>query len=197
MWNQEDSRQDKIRQFSPLSQHPARTKLDDVNEPRTAQFGRSISVKGDITGAEDLTIDGQVDGRIDLPDHVLTVGPNATICADITAKVVTIFGTVLGSVTAHDRIEVRRSGSVEGNVACARLVVQDGAILCGKVETRGESRPRRRQPTGRAGIGLDRPSETAIRAVRAPVTAPPQSSLPGPDAGLMNLAARPRAPRVR
>jgi cytoskeletal protein CcmA (bactofilin family) len=53
-----------------------------------------------------------------------------------------IFGTILGSVTAHERIEVRRSGSVEGNVACARLVVQDGAILCGKVETRGERRSR-------------------------------------------------------
>ena len=53
---------------------------------QTAQFGRSICVKGEITGSEDLTVDGQVDGRIDLPNHVLTVGPNATICADITAK---------------------------------------------------------------------------------------------------------------
>jgi len=143
MWNQEDSRQDKIKAV-PAAEAPGKNKLDDGNELRTAQFGRSISVKGEITGAEDLTIDGSVDGRIDLPNHVLTVGPNATICADITAKVVMIFGTVLGSVTAHDRIEVRRSGSVEGDVACARLVVQDGAILCGKVETRGERRPRQK-----------------------------------------------------
>lgn len=129
MWNQDDSRQDKT---------ASKPKLGDS----TAQFGRSICVKGEITGAEDLTVDGQVDGRIELPNHVLTVGPNATVCADITAKSVMIFGTILGSVTAHDRIEVRKSGSVEGNVACARLVVQDGAILCGNVETRGERRSR-------------------------------------------------------
>ena len=133
MWNQDDSRQDKT---------ASKPKLGDGNEPKTAQFGRSICVKGEITGSEDLTVDGQVDGRIDLPNHVLTVGPNATVCADITAKSVMIFGTILGSITAHDRIEVRKSGSVEGNVACARLVVQDGAILCGNVETRGERRSR-------------------------------------------------------
>jgi len=133
MWNQDDSRQDKT---------ASKPKLGDGNEPKTAQFGRSICVKGEITGSEDLTVDGQVDGRIDLPNHVLTVGPNATVCADITAKSVMIFGTILGSVTAHERIEIRRSGSVEGNVACARLVVQDGAILSGKVETRGERRSR-------------------------------------------------------
>ena len=90
--------------------------------------------------------------RIDLPNHVLTVGPNATVCADITAKSVMIFGTILGSVTAHERIEIRRSGSVEGNVTCARLVVQDGAILCGKVETRGERRPARTTATDSAPV---------------------------------------------
>jgi len=105
-----------------------------------AQLGRSVCVKGEITGSEDLTVDGQVDGRILLPEHVLTVGPNATVCADVTAKVVMVFGSVLGTVVAHDKIEIRRSGSVEGNVTCKRLVVQDGAILSGKIETRGERR---------------------------------------------------------
>jgi len=143
MWNQDDSRQDKFKPVQPVETSAAsKPKPSDSNETKTAQFGRSICVKGEITGSEDLTVDGQVDGRIDLPKHVLTVGPNATICADITAKSVMIFGTILGSVTAHERIEVRRSGSVEGNVTCANLVVQDGAILSGKVETRGERRTR-------------------------------------------------------
>ena len=143
MWNQDDSRQDKFKPVQPVETSAAsKPRLGDSNEPKTAQFGRSICVKGEITGSEDLTVDGQVDGRIDLPNHVLTVGPNATVCADITAKSVMIFGTILGSITAHDRIEVRKSGSVEGNVICARLAVQDGAILCGNVETRGERRPR-------------------------------------------------------
>jgi cytoskeletal protein CcmA (bactofilin family) len=112
-----------------------------------AQFGRSVCVKGEITGSEDLTIDGQVDGRVTLPEHVLTVGPNATVCADITAKAVMVFGTVLGTVTAHDKIEIRKSGSVEGDVTCARLAVQDGAILCGKVQTRGERKKARATTT--------------------------------------------------
>jgi cytoskeletal protein CcmA (bactofilin family) len=143
MWNQDDSRQDKFKPVQPVETSAAsKPKPSDSTDTKTAQFGRSICVKGEITGSEDLTVDGQVDGRIDLPKHVLTVGPNATICADITAKSVMIFGTILGSVTAHERVEVRRSGSVEGNVTCANLVVQDGAILSGKVETRGERRAR-------------------------------------------------------
>ena len=111
-----------------------------------ATLGASVCIKGEITGSEDLTIDGQVEGRISLPEHALTIGPNATVCADITAKVVTVFGTVLGSITAHEKVDVRRSGSVEGDVACASLVVQDGAIMCGKIQTRGERRPAQARP---------------------------------------------------
>ena len=117
MWSQDDPRHDKIKPVQPSEpQAPGNRKSTEGNETRMAQLGRSVCVKGEITGSEDLTVDGQVDGRIDLPDHVLTVGPNATICADVTAKGVMVFGTVLGTVTAHDRIEIRRSGSVEGNV---------------------------------------------------------------------------------
>jgi cytoskeletal protein CcmA (bactofilin family) len=153
MWNQDDARQDKFKPVQPVDTSAAsKPKPGDGTDPKMAQFGRSICVKGEITGAEDLTIDGQVDGRIELPNHILTVGPNATVCADITAKTVMIFGTVLGSVTAHERIEIRRSGSVEGNVASARLVVQDGAILCGKVESRGERRPAKTTATDSAPV---------------------------------------------
>ena len=105
---------------------------------RVPNFGRSISVKGQVSGSEDLTIDGQVEGRIDMPDHALTVGPNATIVADITVRVATIFGTVVGTITAREKIEVRNAGSVEGQITCARLVVQEGAILNGKVDAKGE-----------------------------------------------------------
>jgi cytoskeletal protein CcmA (bactofilin family) len=154
MWNQEDARQDRIKPAQPAeAAGPGKGKLGDGIETRAAHLGRSVCVKGEITASEDLTIEGQVDGRIDLPDHMLTVGPNATICSDVTAKVVMIFGTVLGSVTAHDRVEVRRSGSVEGDLVCTRLIVQDGAILSGKVETRGERQaPRTATIEGRAQV---------------------------------------------
>ncbi len=142
MWTQEDPRHERMKSAQPTEpEAQANRKSAEGNETRMAQFGRSVIVKGEIKGSEDLTIDGQVDGRIDLPDHVLTVGPNATICADVTAKGVMVFGSVLGTITAHDRIEIRKSGSVEGNVTCDRLIVQDGAILSGKVETKGKRRP--------------------------------------------------------
>jgi cytoskeletal protein CcmA (bactofilin family) len=138
MWSQDDPRYDKIKPVQPAEPQTPNRKSTEGIETRMAQLGRSVSVKGEITGSEDLTVDGQVDGRIDLPEHVLTVGPNATVCADVTAKVVMVFGSVLGTVVAHDKIEVRRSGSVEGNVTCNRLVVQDGAILSGRIETQGQ-----------------------------------------------------------
>ena len=112
--------------------------LNQEDSARGPNFGRSISVKGEVSGSEDLMIDGQVEGRIDLPDHVLTVGPNATIVADITVRVAMIFGTVVGNITAREKIEVRKAGSVEGQITCARLVVQEGAILNGKVDAKGE-----------------------------------------------------------
>ena len=131
MWSQDDHRQGRIKPTQPP---------EGSNEPRSIQLGRLIVVRGEIAGSEDLTVDGQVEGSIVLPAHTLTVGPNAMICADITAKVVTIFGTVLGSITAHDRVDVCRGGSVDGNVSCVRLTVQDGAIVNGKIETRGGAR---------------------------------------------------------
>ena len=112
--------------------------MNQEDSTRGANFGRSIAVKGEVSGSEDLMIDGQVEGRIDLPDHVLTVGPNATIVADITVRVATIFGSVIGNITAREKIEVRKAGSVEGQLTCARLVVQEGAILHGKVDAKGE-----------------------------------------------------------
>lgn len=99
-----------------------------------ARFGRTVCVKGEIVGSEDLTIDGRVEGRIDLPDHTLTVLPNAAIDADIAAKAVVVFGSVAGSVTAREKLEIRKSGSVTGHVVCPRLSIQEGAYLEGKVE---------------------------------------------------------------
>jgi cytoskeletal protein CcmA (bactofilin family) len=144
MWTQDD-RDNKLKPAQPAeASAPGNTKSNDGSDMRAAQFGRSLYVKGEVTGAEDLTIDGQLEGRIDLPDHVLTVGPNATILADVTAKVVTIFGSVIGTVTAKEKVDIRKSGSVEGSVTCARLAVQEGAILTGKFETQGARSSRAR-----------------------------------------------------
>jgi cytoskeletal protein CcmA (bactofilin family) len=111
--------------------------LQGPNETKNGQvaaLGRSVLVKGELTGSEDLTVDGRVEGRIDLPDHTLVIGPNAEIRADIVAKIVTVFGAVTGGVTAREKVEIRQGGSLEGNLACASVHIQDGAQFCGKVE---------------------------------------------------------------
>ncbi|HEY7189856.1 MAG TPA: polymer-forming cytoskeletal protein [Vicinamibacterales bacterium] len=115
---------------------------DQKKNPGVATLGNSVFVKGEITGSEDLTIDGQVEGRIHLPDHTLTVGPNATIVADLNAKVVIVFGSVTGTITARDKVELRSSASAEGAISCGRISVQEGAKLNGKVETKEHSAPK-------------------------------------------------------
>jgi cytoskeletal protein CcmA (bactofilin family) len=102
---------------------------------RVATVGLSVSIKGEICGSEDVTVDGQVEGRIELPGHTLTIGPNATVLADINARIVIILGTVVGTVIARETAEIRKTASVEGSLACGRLAVQDGATINGKIET--------------------------------------------------------------
>jgi cytoskeletal protein CcmA (bactofilin family) len=111
---------------------------EQPKEARVATIGVSVSIKGEIKGSEDLTIDGQVEGKIDLPDHMLTIGPNATVVADITAKVVTVFGSVIGTVVAREKADVRKTASLEGSLTCGRLAVQEGAKLNGKIETKNK-----------------------------------------------------------
>ena len=111
----------------------------EQKDVRVATVGVSVSIKGEISGTEDLTVDGQVEGRIDLPEHSLTIGPNATVVADITAKIVTVFGSVVGSISAREKADIRQTASVEGTLTCGRLAVQEGATITGKIETK--SRP--------------------------------------------------------
>jgi cytoskeletal protein CcmA (bactofilin family) len=108
----------------------------EQKDVKVATIGLSVSIKGEIKGSEDLTVDGQLEGRIDLPDHTLTIGPNATIVADITAKIVTIFGSVIGNVSAREKVDIRKTASVEGTLTSGRLAVQEGAKITGKVETK-------------------------------------------------------------
>ena len=109
---------------------------EQQKDVRVATIGISVSIKGEIKGSEDLTVDGQVEGKIDLPEHTLTIGPNATVVADINAKVVTVFGSVIGSVVAREKADIRKTGSVEGSLTCGRLAVQEGARIHGKIETK-------------------------------------------------------------
>jgi cytoskeletal protein CcmA (bactofilin family) len=96
-------------------------------------LGTSVVIKGELSASEDLTLYGQMDGRVTLPDHTLTVGQHADIRAEIVAKVVVILGAVTGNVRAAEKVDMRASGSVMGDIVAPRFAMADGGQLHGKV----------------------------------------------------------------
>lgn len=99
-----------------------------------ATIGRSISINGQVSGDEDLLIQGRVDGSVNLKQHAVTVGPEGEIKADITARIITIEGRVEGNLHAQDQVMLRGSAVVEGNITAPRVVLEDGARFRGGVD---------------------------------------------------------------
>jgi cytoskeletal protein CcmA (bactofilin family) len=97
-------------------------------------LGKSVVIKGELTGSEDLTLQGQMEGKISLLEHTLTIGAQADVKADIAAKAVVVVGKVTGRVSAKDRIDIRSTGAITGDVVSPRLVIAEGGTLRGKVE---------------------------------------------------------------
>jgi cytoskeletal protein CcmA (bactofilin family) len=117
-------------------------------------IGKSIIIKGEITGAESVHIEGTVEGSIALPDDRVTVGPSGRVSADITAQDIVVLGELTGSCDACDHLYVRRDGSFCGDIVTARICVEDGAYLTGTVDVRTEPTP----ALGAAEQELDEPS---------------------------------------
>ena len=102
-------------------------------EKAIMDLGKSVVIKGELSASEDLTLDGQMEGSVTLPNHTLTIGPAANIKASISAKAV-VLGAVTGNVTAGEKVEIRATGSVTGDLTSPRLVVAEGGHLRGGVE---------------------------------------------------------------
>jgi cytoskeletal protein CcmA (bactofilin family) len=108
-----------------------------MDAPKSGEFaliGKSVVIKGELSGSEDLYLDGQVEGSIELRDHNLTVGPNGNVKANVSAKGVVVQGKLEGSVTASERVELRQSAVVTGDVMTQRISIEEGAFLKGKVD---------------------------------------------------------------
>jgi cytoskeletal protein CcmA (bactofilin family) len=112
---------------------PKRGEQEPMKE-ELASIGKSIIIKGELSGGEDLTIEGQVEGKIELHDHVLTVGPNGRIKAQINAKAIVVLGQVTGNLTATEKVDIRENGSVEGDVAAPRIAIADGSHFRGSID---------------------------------------------------------------
>ena len=134
MWNRETSSQ------GEGARQPQTSTLAVPDRPLeerrvVAWVGKSVLFRGDLISLEDMTIDGRVEGTIELRDHSLIIGPDARISADIVAKVVTVLGTVTGTITASETVDIRATGSVEGDIISRRLSMADGAVVRGRVDT--------------------------------------------------------------
>ena len=101
---------------------------------RLVNIGQTIFIKGELTGTEDLTIEGRVEGKIELKDHNLTIGPNGKIKADVYAKSIIITGEVLGNAYASEKVEITNSGVLQGDITSPRIVIADGAQFKGSVD---------------------------------------------------------------
>lgn len=105
-----------------------------ATENGSARIGKTVVIRGELKGSEDLIIDGHVEGTISLAEGRLTIGPDANVAADLTAKEVLILGHVKGNIVATGRVELRAGSNVEGDVRALRLAVEDNAIFRGKVD---------------------------------------------------------------
>jgi cytoskeletal protein CcmA (bactofilin family) len=130
-------------------------------------IGKSVIIKGDLSGSEDLTIEGQVEGKIELRQNILTIGPNGKIKAAVFAKAVIVQGEVQGDITATERVDIRDAGSVDGDLSAPRIAIADGAHFRGSIDMQ------------KAGV---RPADAKPTAVvdHKPVSAPTPVVVPVP-----------------
>ena len=136
-------------------------------EKDIVNIGKSVVIKGELNGSEDLTIEGHVEGTIQLRDHVLTIGPNGKIKAQVFAKAVIVLGEVTGNVTASDKVDIRDNGSVDGDIVSPRVAIAEGAHFRGSVDMQ-------RKGGGQQGQQAAKPAQQA----QAATAQPPQQSQP-------------------
>lgn len=122
------------------------------SETLMVNIGKSVVIKGDLQGSEDLTIEGQVEGTIELKENVLTIGPNGRIKAQVFAKTVIILGTVHGNVIASEKVDIRDGASVAGDVGSPRVAIAEGAQFQGSVDMQRGAKPTQ-QPNVSALVG--------------------------------------------
>jgi len=118
-----------------MSTVPSRP-TETFDAPRTgnAVLGKSVIVKGQILSREDLTIDGEVEGTVEMQEHRLTIGPNGKVRASVKAREVVVLGTLHGNVETGDRIDIRKEAKLVGDIRTARIVIEDGAYFKGNVD---------------------------------------------------------------
>src|SRR2546428_8085559 len=145
---------------TPAGPSPGRQEATHGMEREIVNIGKSIVIKGELNGSEDLTIEGQVEGTIQLRDHVLTIGPNGRIKAQVFAKSVVVLGEVTGNVTASDKVDIRDNGSVDGDIISPRVAIAEGAHFRGSVDMQRKAGVQPKAEV-KPGVAPDAPQQQA------------------------------------
>ena len=135
-----------------------------LNNQEQATIGKSLVIKGEVTGSESLYIDGRVEGTINLPGNRVTVGRNGQVTANINAREVVVLGKVKGNLTASDRVDIRNEGSLTGDVVCQRISIEDGAYFKGGIDIR---KPNAKEMTNASNGAAKTESTPAMAAATA------------------------------
>jgi cytoskeletal protein CcmA (bactofilin family) len=114
----------------------------------SALIGKGVVIKGELDGSEDLTIEGQVEGKIELPDHVLTIGLNGRVKAHVFAKSVVVLGDLVGNINASEAVDVRESASVDGDIVAPRVAIAQGSHFRGNIDMQRTAAAQQARPAG-------------------------------------------------
>jgi cytoskeletal protein CcmA (bactofilin family) len=152
---------------APVGAAAPRSDVRTHMEKDIVNIGKSVVIKGELNGSEDLTIEGHVEGTIQLKDHVLTIGPNGKIKAQVFAKAVIVLGEVTGNVTASEKVDIRDNGSVDGDIISPRVAIAEGAHFRGSVDMQ------------RKGAEKGQPAAAAKPAAQPQPAAAPQPAAQG------------------
>jgi len=143
----------------PVQPRPVTTTTADQ-----ATIGKSLVIKGEVTGSESLYIDGRVEGSINLSGNRVTVGRNGVVAANINAREIVVLGKVRGNLTASDRVDIRSDGSLTGDVIAARISIEDGAFFKGGIDIRKGGQPQQPKANGEDKVA---PAESSAVGARA------------------------------
>ena len=144
---------------TPASTPPSSSALP-VSTRGAACISQGIRIKGEVTGSEDLFVDGLIDGKLNLTNGSLTIGPNGTVKADVNAREVIVRGRIEGKVTGRDKVQLWSTGQVTGEVLTDRLAIEEGALLKGKVEA-GKQPAKAGETKATAAAATSKATETA------------------------------------
>ena len=174
MWKRDEA----VRPPQPNAS-PSPSPVPEASTPRTetarhlerdmVNIGKSVIIKGELTGSEDLTIEGQVEGKIELRQNVLTIGPNGKIKAQVFAKAVVVQGEVHGNIAATERVDIRDNGSVDGDLSAPRVAIADGAHFRGSIDMQRQGA---QQPAAKPAAD-SRPAASDHKPAATPAPASP------------------------